>query len=159
MLSCPRAGQHRLGREARRLRSIREVHASSADAVRTAERGAAMPKRLSHNGYKKASPQTRGAPAGPNETLLSMDVNANETLLSMDVGRHETLLSMDVGANETLLSMDIGPNETLVSIDVGINETLLSIHVGRIGDDNGADHDGDDDDVFCLAFLGVVDTG
>ena len=56
VLSCPRAGQHRLGREARRLRSIREVHASSADAVRTAERGAAMPKRLSHNGYQKASP-------------------------------------------------------------------------------------------------------
>ena len=80
--------------------AIREVHASSADAVRTAERGAAMPKRLSHNGYKKASPQTLrllrerspctsetascddddafsgrdghlgGAPAGPNETLL-----------------------------------------------------------------------------------------
>ena len=58
VLSCPRAGQHRLGREARRLRSIREVHASSADAARTAERGAAMPKRLSHNGYQKASPHS-----------------------------------------------------------------------------------------------------
>ena len=53
--------------------AITEVHASSADAVRAAERGAAilwtaarkvlgvraaMPKRLSHNGYKKPSPQT-----------------------------------------------------------------------------------------------------
>ena len=53
--------------------AIRAVHASSTDAVGTAERGAAilwaaarkvlgvhaaMLKQLSHNGYKKASPQT-----------------------------------------------------------------------------------------------------
>ena len=88
-----------------------------------------MPKQLIHNGYEKASPQTlrllRERNPCQSETASCDDDDAysgRDGLLSRaSAGPNQTLLSMDVGLNETLVSMDVRLNETLLSIDVGVN--------------------------------------